>query len=319
MTYRSFASLQKQVNGILQQSKSVSNCVRVIKLCRGFQESQKSTLTYKENSINNLIKYERPDVETFLFRKLDIPRQSSEVIRSYLVEKPIPESRFIFDAVKENNNSKLNMTALRQLLYRNKDIETSLSLIDTNMEIFETREIIGVQKKALMYFAGVLSFHGLVEIVILGHQTIHALFDIYFFYAFFLVFYLRGAGKSEVVAWRPGVSQFQKYFHNYDYQMNLRVMTAFKELFTTNVSNFHLQESKMLQSFQKDLDSDTDKTERLLHEQLRKMGLMIPKDSNGAMFKEYWETGGENFEWTEPDKDPVEFLDLSSRIDNVES
>lgn len=312
MTYRSFANLKKQVNGILQQSKSVNNCVNVIKLCRGFQDTQKTTLTYKENSINQLIKYEKPDVETFLFQKLDIPKQDPSVIRTYLVEKPIPESRFIFDALKQNNNSTLNMTALRQLLYRNKDIETSISLIEANKEIFEKSEIISVQKKGLMYFAGVLSFHGLVEMVILGHQTIHALFDIYFFYAFFLIFYLRGPGNSEVIAWRPGVSQFQKYFHNYDYQMSLKVMTAFKELFTTNVSNFHLQESSMLQSFQKDLDFDSDEMERLLHEQLRKLGLMMPEDSKGVMFKEYWETGGENFEWTEPDKDPVEFLDLSS-------
>lgn len=276
------------------------------------RQNKTSSSTFNQHSINNVIKYKRPDVEGFLFDQLKLQSQSTNVIRTYLVEKPVPQSRFIFEAMKENTDWELNKTALRQLLYHNKDLETSFSLINENSKMFEAKEIKNLQKLGLLYFGGVLSFNGLLEIVIVGHEAIHLLFDVYFFNMFFLIFFLKKF-NSDTVTWRPGTSFFQKYFRRYDYKMCDKLLAVYKELYTTTVSNYHMTNSKIIKEFQKDMDFDKEEMDRLVSYEFRKLGLMVTEDSHEAMFKEYWSTGGEGFEWAEPDKDPVDFLVISPK------
>lgn len=106
---------------------------------------------------------------------------------------------------------------------------------------------------------------------------------------------------------------FQKYFHHYDYKMCHKLVSIFNEIYTTNVSNYHLTNSTLIEQFQKDMVLDKEQIEKLIRDEFREMGLMITEGSDEAMFKEYWSTGGDGFEWVEPDRDPVEFVEIAAK------
>lgn len=313
MAYKSFKLLQRQVNGILSQSLSNENYLKVIKLCRKFQLSNQNSTSYNQNSINEIVQFKKPDIETYLFEKLELQKRSGDVIRSYLVETPVPDSRFILDAMKQNSDMELNKTALRQLLYKNRDIETSISLIRSNRLLFERNSIITFQKAALSYFICSLSLHGFLEIVLMGQESMNILIDVYLLNMLLYLTLLKNP-KNGPVLWRPGTPLLQRFFNRYEYRMYEKLMIAYKELYTTNVSNYHLGGSKLLNSFQNGLPEEQLKLEKLISVELREMGLMMHDDKDEAMFKEYWTTGGEGFEWSEPDRDPIEFLDVTRGI-----
>ncbi|CCH41243.1 putative membrane protein [Wickerhamomyces ciferrii] len=310
MPQKGFTNLQKHIDVILRASRSDESYIKVIGLCRDFIKTNKTTNTYNLRSINNIVKYREPNIEKFLFNKIKIAQRSPDVIKAYLVKTPVPSSAFIYDAVKGQNDSQLNKVALRQLLYKKKNLETSIELIKRNGEIYRYHGVQKLQKTALLYFAGVLTFHGILEIGIKGHEFIHAMFDMYFINLFLLTL-LFGGSKREGISWRPVNSIFHKYFYDLEYQLCAKYVSIYRDLFTTNVSNFHDKDSKLIRTFQDGFQYNKDEMDQFVHKKLRELGFMITQSPNEEMFREYWDHGGQGFEWVEPDKDPVDFLNIN--------
>lgn len=140
--------------------------------------------------------------------------------------------------------------------------------------------------------------------------------------------------KTVRVKWGEGANMWYKFLHHREITMYERIFTQYEELYDLNMDHYTLiggnkidGEKNIVNLLETALeepsvreeryDSEVDGTQigekqKLLRffKQLFERRRMKIEDytDQEMMFQEYWMTGGQNYEWVEPDQDPGEIL-----------
>lgn len=317
-------NLQSTVSSLakVDKSKSIETQTQIVRLCKKYLRTcnLKSTdepQVFAKNSINNIIKYKKTDIDEYLLgelRKINangiIP---SPVVKEYITMDPKPPVSKILGLIKNRQDLELIETSLRLFLYKYGDYDKAFQLLKQNDNSLKQLSINRFRNdliKAIALFTGLNYSIGLGLDLALSNISLIELYAVNFIIfkklLFEPLFY-----SSAYISWIPGVSNWKRITQYNQFLLYSKTVGILKECYYLNVTNYDLQSTPLVQSFQSKEYSGQDLEQDII-KNLRKEGFMLISDEKEELFRDYWDSGGDGFEWVEPERDPVDFIDISA-------
>ncbi|ODQ59481.1 hypothetical protein WICANDRAFT_94873 [Wickerhamomyces anomalus NRRL Y-366-8] len=273
----------------------------------------KKGVTIKEatliESIHDIIKFrshckkiDAPSVDGLFNEIVEAPnfRVDEKGLKKLLLMKlPIENTLSLIKSYNVKNPSSVisketAMIPLRKCLW-DGDVDGAIKIVDltTGSDKYISKKKFDHGKDLFKYFGGFVGSIGVVDFGLrsVGVEPMMGMYAMFATYVLNMTFFAtmafsgKIAGKSDNLQFVQGIPQTYRVLHSDELEMLSR--TAEVDAIVNGVDNFASAE---------------------FVEKISGKNLELIEPESQILLQEYWLSGGDNFEWVEPDQDPAELL-----------
>lgn len=270
--------------------KSIKDLIKYRKTTSSETELNQVDSIFKDIVQSPNFRIDTNELKDFFLLKLPV-ENTTALINSFYNKNPgvhIPKS--------------IAMIPLRQYLW-DAEIDSALKIVEltTGSDTYIQHKKVQQNKKLINYFAGLTGLMTTMDLSLryFGVQPSFGIYAMVITYILNITFYASMAfgGKvlqnDDYIQYVKGVPRGYRALHNDEMEMISRVASV--DVLVNGVDSF--ASAKFV-------------------DYIRDKNFQLTESENEILIQEYWLSGGDNFEWTEPDQDPADIL-WKQRLENL--